>query len=107
MESLTGVICRGGSYAVKTFSGRNSLAIYVAFSFPMVATRIVGSKLGVFENVDLFALAVTASAVIGALMMAWLTRMTPVAFLFDRPDWAKLEQDSANSAATRVQLART
>ena len=71
------------------YCGRNSLFIYVAFSFPMVASRIIGSKLGIFANTDMLAAFVMLSAVTGALMMAWLARKTPIAFLFDRPGWAR------------------
>ncbi len=67
------------------YCGRNSLYIYIAFSFPMVAARILGTKLGLFENIDLFAIFVTLSAVFGALTMAWLAHKTPMALLFVRP----------------------
>lgn len=67
------------------YCGRNSLYIYIAFSFPMVAACILGTKLGLFENIDLFAIFVTISAVFGALTMAWLAHKTPMALLFVRP----------------------
>ena len=72
------------------YCGQNSLAIYVAFTFPMVAIRLVMTKTGFVENPEMISVMVTAGAVIGALAMAWCAKRTPLAFLFERPDWAKL-----------------
>ncbi|MEM7427229.1 MAG: acyltransferase family protein [Pseudomonadota bacterium] len=77
------------------YCGQNSLPIYVAFTFPMVATRIIGTKTGLISDPDLLAVAVTVSAVTGALAMAWCAKRTPLAFLFERPDWARLRPTSS------------
>lgn len=72
------------------YCGQNSLAIYVAFTFPMVAIRLVATKTGIISNPELISIFVTVGAVTGALAMAWCTRRTPLAFFFERPDWVRL-----------------
>ena len=94
-----------GAVAVVTFSsllsksdlmapirhcGRNSIVIYLAFFLPMAASRALLLELGVIDDVGAIALIVTAAAVIGPLLLFWIVRGTPLRFLFERPDWARL-----------------
>jgi uncharacterized membrane protein YcfT len=73
-----------------TYCGENSIVIYLAFSVPMAATRIVLLKLGWISDLGSVALLVTTASLAGALLMYWTVRHTPLAFLFVRPDWAHL-----------------
>jgi hypothetical protein len=56
----------------------------------MAASRTALLKL--FPNYDLgmISLLVTASGVVGPIILFWLTRNTKLSFLFKRPEWAKL-----------------
>lgn len=72
------------------YCGENSIVIYLAFSLPMAATRIVLLKLGWISDLGSVALLVTTASLAGALIMYWGVRRTPLAFLFVRPDWAHL-----------------
>ncbi len=85
LVSLSGLAGHHRLAAPVRYCGRNSLVIYVAFSFPMVAARAIGTKSGLMVDPDLMAVFVTAVAVSGTLAMAWAARKTPLVFLFDRP----------------------
>jgi uncharacterized membrane protein YcfT len=67
------------------YCGRNSIVIYLAFFVPMAASRVVLIKAGLITDIGTICLLVTASGVIGALMVYWAVRWTPLSFLFERP----------------------
>jgi uncharacterized membrane protein YcfT len=67
------------------YFGEHSIVIYLAFFLPMAATRSVLLKSGIISDVGTEALIITAAGVIGALMLYWLVRWTPLSFLFERP----------------------
>ncbi len=70
--------------------GARSIVVYLAFTLPMAASRIILVRLGV-TNADLISTAVMASAVIGPLLLFWLIERTGRGrFLFERPAWARL-----------------
>jgi uncharacterized membrane protein YcfT len=77
------------------YCGRNSIVIYLAFFIGMAASRTVLLKTGIIGDIGTVALLVTASGVIGALVLYWIVRNTPLRFLFARPEWAKLERTRA------------
>ena len=91
MVGISAVIGAHRLAAPIRYCGQNSLAIYVAFTFPMVAIRLVTTKTGIIENPELISALVTIGAVTGALAMAWCAKRTPLAFLFERPEWARLQ----------------
>jgi len=72
------------------YCGENSIVIYLAFTVPMAATRIVLLKLGWISDLGSVALLVTLAGLTGALVLYWIVRNTPLSFLFERPDWARL-----------------
>ncbi len=72
------------------YCGENSIVIYLAFTVPMAATRMVLLKLGWISDLGSVALLVTIAGLTGALVMYWIVRNTPLAFLFVRPGWAHL-----------------
>ena len=67
------------------YCGRNSIVVYLAFFLPMAASRAVLLKTGVITDIGTISVLVTASGVIGALLMFWAVRFTPLKFLFERP----------------------
>lgn len=70
--------------------GSRSIVIYLAFVIPMAATRVALIKLGWFETSGPVAAIVTLVAVLTPLALEWITRGGRLAFLFKRPDWARL-----------------
>lgn len=84
------LLCRIEWGNALAYCGENSIIIYLAFSVPMAATRIVLLKLGWISDLGSVALLVTIVSLAGALIMYWIVRHTPLAFLFMRPDWAHL-----------------
>lgn len=72
------------------YCGEKSIVIYLAFSVPMASTRIVLLKFGWISDLGLVSLLVTFAGLMGALLMYWTVRRTPLAFLFVRPGWAHL-----------------
>jgi uncharacterized membrane protein YcfT len=74
------------------YCGANSIVIYLAFFLGMAASRVVLLKTGIITDIGTVSLIVTAAGVIGALVLFWLVRNTPLRFLFARPAWARLDQ---------------
>ena len=72
------------------FVGRNSLAIYLAFSIPMALSRTFLIRYDIVKDVGWQALVVTVIAVIMPLAMQAAVASGPLRFLFIRPNWARL-----------------
>jgi uncharacterized membrane protein YcfT len=72
------------------YCGANSLVIYLAFFLFMAASRAVLLKF--FPGLDLGAvsLLVTASGIVGPVLLYWMVRHTVLSLLFQRPQWARL-----------------
>lgn len=83
---------RLGAMRWLAYCGRNSLVIYLSFFLPMAAARIALIKFGWIDDVGAMSLIVAAAAVGGPLLLDRLTRGTPLAFLYKRPAWARLER---------------
>lgn len=81
------------------YCGENSIVIYLAFFLFMAGSRILLLKTGIVADLGLVALMVTAAGVIGSVLLFWAVRYTPLAFLFRRPQWAKLWQQPVMAAA--------
>jgi len=85
------LLARIGAMRWLAYCGRNSLVIYLSFFLPMAAARVALVKLGWIADVGALSLIVAAAAVSGPLLIDRLTRATPLAFLYARPAWARLE----------------
>jgi uncharacterized membrane protein YcfT len=72
------------------YCGRNSIVIYLGFFLPMAAARILLVKSGWIVDAGTVAAIVTLVAVIVPLILYWITRGTPLNFLFERPDRFRL-----------------
>lgn len=73
------------------YCGRNSIAVYLAFTVFMGPARIVALKLTGGDAATVVALFSTFAGVAGALFLAWLVKGTRAGFLFTRPDMFRLK----------------
>ena len=73
-----------------SYAGRHAIAIYLAFFLPMAASREILVRTGLVEDVGLVSAIVTLCAVIAPLVLKRIVRRTPLAFLFERPRFARL-----------------
>jgi uncharacterized membrane protein YcfT len=72
------------------YCGEKSIVIYLAFFLFMAAARSALLKTGLIADLGFVSLIVTATAVIGPMLLYWIVRGTPLSFLFARPAWARL-----------------
>lgn len=80
------LLSRTSAFDPIRYCGENSIVIYLAFFLPMATTRTLLLKFASGLDVGLVALVVTVSGVIGALVMWWALRNTPLRFLYTRPE---------------------
>ena len=86
--------------------GAHSIVIYLAFFIPMSVTRIVLLRAGVITDTGTIALLVTAASVIGPVVLYGLICWSGYGrFLFERPDWAKIDRPAAAPREAGVQPA--
>lgn len=75
------------------YLGRNSIVVYLAFFLPMAVTRGILLKFAPQLDPGTVSLFVTAAGVIGPVILFEIVRRTGYGrFLFERPNWAKLER---------------
>jgi uncharacterized membrane protein YcfT len=67
------------------YCGEHSIVIYLAFFLFMAGTRVALLRSGLVPDIGLMSVIVTCAGVLGPLMLFWLTRNTPLRFLFERP----------------------
>jgi uncharacterized membrane protein YcfT len=83
--------------------GEHSIVIYLAFFFPMAATRIVLLKTGIISDIGTISAIVTAAGVIAPLILFWLINRVDFGhFLFRRPAWARLEAEPPRRGAAQA-----
>ena len=84
---MTGVLLARASWldAIR-YCGQHSIVIYLAFFLPMVIARVALLQTDIITDIGVISLIVTATGVIGSLVMWWATRGTRLNFLFERPD---------------------
>ena len=71
--------------------GEHSIVVYLSFSIPMAATRVLLLKLGVIQNASVIGTIVMLAALVAPLVLYWIIQKTGVGkFLFERPAWAHL-----------------
>lgn len=82
------------------YIGRHSIVVYLAFFLPMAVSRVVLLKLAPGLDIGTVSALVTLAGVAGPLVLHLMVRWTGYGrFLFERPQWARLERDSAGSKA--------
>ncbi|MEX0345693.1 MAG: acyltransferase family protein [Rhizobiaceae bacterium] len=83
--------------------GRHSIVVYLAFFLPMATTRIVLVKSGLIADVGTMSLLTLIAGVSGPVILHFMIKWTGWGkFLFERPDWAKIDKPSKNLAAAPV-----
>lgn len=71
--------------------GAHSIVVYLSFSIPMAAVRVLLLKLNFIENISVVSTIVFLVALVSPLILYWLIRKTGFGkFLFERPGWAHL-----------------
>lgn len=93
--AVAALLARFGIAGWIAFCGQRSLFIYLAFFLPMAGVRTALVSSGLVTDIGTVSLLVTAAAVGGALLIEWLTRATPLGFLFSRPGWFRLAAPQA------------
>ena len=88
--AVSALMAKSDAFAALRYLGRNSIVVYLAFFLGMAAARSVLLKSGLISDLGTVALLVTASGIAVAVALFWATRHTPLRFLFERPDWARL-----------------
>ena len=79
--------------------------IYLGFFLPMAATRTVLLKSGILARCrHRSSLIVTTAGVVGALVMWWVVRDSPLWFLFVRPERFRLVAGAAGACSPRNSL---
>ncbi len=82
------------------YLGKNSIVIYLAFFLPMAVTRGVLLKFAPMLDIGTVSLLVTIAGVCGPLIFKLAVERTGFGgFLFERPDWARLEPVSRTPRA--------
>lgn len=71
--------------------GQRSIIIFVAFVLFMAPARLVLIKLGIIQDIGTISFLVMLIAIVGPLVMAMVLARTPLKYLFERPQWAKLK----------------
>lgn len=87
---IASLLAASGRLAGLRWMGEHSIAIYLAFFFPMAVARAILPKLGIFD-VGTMSLLVTLTAVTGPVILYLVVQWTGYGrFLFERPAWAHI-----------------
>jgi uncharacterized membrane protein YcfT len=79
--------------------GEHSIVVYLSFSIPMAASRVVLLKLGVITDTGILSTAVMLTAILAPLLLYWLIQKTGWGrFLFERPAWAHIPGTPGSSS---------
>jgi len=93
--AVAALMAKSDMFRPLRYCGRNSIVIYLAFFLPMAATRIALLKTGIIGDLGTVSVIVTFVGVVGALCWYWAAWNTPLRFLFERPEWARLKPGRA------------
>src|SRR5947209_8146455 len=89
--AVAALMAKSDALSALRYLGKNSIVVYLAFFLGMAAARSLLLKTGIIPDLGTIALLVTASGLAVAVALFWSVRNTPLKFLFDRPDWARLQ----------------
>ena len=95
--SIAALMAKSDVFKPLRYCGRNSIVIYLAFFLPMAMSRTLLLRLDLFD-VGTMSVLITASGVIGSLLLFWAVRNTPAKFLFERPLRFHLAEPKAKPA---------
>lgn len=69
--------------------GAHSIVVYLSFSIPMAASRMILLRLGIIDDISTVSIIVMLTALVSPLVLYWLIQRTGWGkFLFERPAWA-------------------
>ena len=86
-------LSRVGAMRWLTWLGAHSIVVYLAFFLPMATTRVVLLKAGIITDVGTISLLATIAGVVGPVILYGMVQWSGWGkFLFERPDWAKLDR---------------
>jgi uncharacterized membrane protein YcfT len=90
--TLATVLARSAAMPVLRWLGEHSIVVYLAFFLPMAVSRAVLIKTGIITDVGTIALLVTLSGIAGSVLFYGLVQWTGYGkFLFERPQWARID----------------
>ena len=89
--TVSALMAKSDVFSPLRYLGKNSIVVYLAFFLGMAAARAVLLKTGLVGDLGTVALIVTACGIGGAVALFWAVRGTPFKFLFERPAWARLQ----------------
>ncbi|HYD81869.1 MAG TPA: acyltransferase family protein [Paucimonas sp.] len=72
------------------YLGQHSIVVYLGFVIPLGMMRKLVSQPPVEIDLGTLSFIVMALSIVGALLLYWAVRRTPLRFLFERPAWARL-----------------
>ena len=84
--TLAALLAQTKTFEALRYCGEHSIVIYLAFFLFMAGTRFVLLNTDIIRDIGVISALVTFAGVIGPLALFWLTRNTPLWFLFERPD---------------------
>lgn len=83
--------------------GRHSIVVYLAFFLPMAVTRVILVKTGLIPDVGTMSLLTLIAGVSGPVGLYFAVQWTGWGkFLFERPQWAKIDRPVAPKATAAV-----
>lgn len=85
--------------------GEHSLVVYLAFTLPMSAVRIIAMRSGIDNTSVLSCLVLVASVGLPVLLYLFVKRTGLGLFLFERPAWAHLPGTPGSRSASAVPVA--
>jgi uncharacterized membrane protein YcfT len=83
--AVSSVMAQSDIFKPLRYCGQHSIVIYLAFFLGMAASRTLLLRTGWIEDAGTISVVVTLSGIIGALMLFWAVRRSPLRFLFERP----------------------
>ncbi len=84
--AVAAMLAQSRVFASLRYCGEHSIVIYLAFFLGMAASRSVLLKSGWVTDIGTVSTIVTLAGIVGALVLFWAARRTPLKFLFERPD---------------------
>jgi uncharacterized membrane protein YcfT len=84
--SVAALLAQVRLFAAVRWLGEHSIVVYLAFFLPMAVARTLLLRFGVVTDAGVIALLVTASGVLGAVLIYFMARAAGASFLFERPD---------------------
>lgn len=75
------------------YLGQHSIVVYLGFVVPLGMMRKLVAQPPALLDLGTLSFLVMVASIAGAMLLYWAVRHTPLRFLFERPEWAKLIRD--------------